>query len=432
VCREAQECVILCRFQDPCDCGVARISDEGVFCAPCTSACGDAVCEGGEGPELCPQDCSPDCVPDQDRCNGEHLQSCNLQGRWETVLCRSDQRCAFGGEAPRVGAACQTRLSPTGGTPLDGGALPLSPTGDSGAIRFLARDLGAPGRVEGLVQGGALAVGAEARVFTVALETGELRLTSTFTAANAGPAVVGEGVLAWGGRWPRLAFYAQDRDLTAQAVVHDRAFARPGAVAVTRDGQRLGATFEIGYDEAAALPTVAIWDTASGQISALLRFWDEAVTRDTRATALAFSADGALLVEGRGPLAIFWNLAERRVIWIVQTGLPVVTGITFSDAPRGPSARKLLFRGADAAALWSLPAGGQGEPAQVWRRDGRADHAAFSPNGEVLALSVGDQTLLLEVETQAILQRLPDAGPLSFHPEGDRLLIDDRLYQDRL
>jgi hypothetical protein len=73
------------------------VTRDGVSCRSCEGAavCGDGRCEGGESPEGCPQDCGARCAPDQERCNGDARERCDLQGRWELLACPPGEACAL-------------------------------------------------------------------------------------------------------------------------------------------------------------------------------------------------------------------------------------------------------------------------------------------------------------------------------------------------
>lgn len=95
-CLGVADCRVLCQFGVPCRCGVAEVSRDGVTCAPCDGAasCGNRMCEGGESPMNCPIDCGPACNAGERRCDGEALQECSLQGRWDDLACPSDEVCS--------------------------------------------------------------------------------------------------------------------------------------------------------------------------------------------------------------------------------------------------------------------------------------------------------------------------------------------------
>ena len=117
ICEGQGACLVVCNLQDPCSCGIERIDNEGVFCVPCdlASACGNAICEGGEDPESCPVDCAAECLAEQGRCLAGELQLCQSNGSWSTVPCRADQSCEVSSFAANM-SFCQTSISPSGGS----------------------------------------------------------------------------------------------------------------------------------------------------------------------------------------------------------------------------------------------------------------------------------------------------------------------------
>jgi hypothetical protein len=94
-CAGTGECRVICRFETPCECGVDRITEEGVFCVEdcVSSACGNGVCEIGEDNTSCPIDCAANCEPSTERCNGTDRQICATSGVWEQLACTEGSSC---------------------------------------------------------------------------------------------------------------------------------------------------------------------------------------------------------------------------------------------------------------------------------------------------------------------------------------------------
>ena len=94
-CFGSGTCRVVCQFASPCKCGVDSVTHDGVFCTPCdeASACGNGICEGGEDPQTCPEDCNAACQPNEERCQGTDRQSCDGTGHWMTLACPTDTVC---------------------------------------------------------------------------------------------------------------------------------------------------------------------------------------------------------------------------------------------------------------------------------------------------------------------------------------------------
>lgn len=95
-CAGEGSCVVLCQFVDPCECGVLIITSDELRCKSCEdrAACGNGVCEGGEGPDTCPLDCSGECTPGAERCNGDGREVCGNDGRWDPLACPEGDTCS--------------------------------------------------------------------------------------------------------------------------------------------------------------------------------------------------------------------------------------------------------------------------------------------------------------------------------------------------
>ncbi len=138
-------CQVACQFSSPCRCGVESVTRDGVVCVNCqdVAACGDGVCEGGEDPQGCPQDCAGECQPGAQRCQGALIEVCNLRGRWDGLPCPSDEVCEDDG-AGRVECRRNELVDggDTGGNGDDSGGPRIS-----GRILFGDADLPEPAAI---------------------------------------------------------------------------------------------------------------------------------------------------------------------------------------------------------------------------------------------------------------------------------------------
>lgn len=411
ICEADDGCILFCNFSNPCTCGLDRVTTEGVFCAPCATACGNGTCEGGEDPTSCPEDCGDVCAPGAQRCSGDVREVCQPNGDWDPAACRADQSCA---EAPGR-TFCQTRLSPDGGTWVAPTGTPFAGDGDPTTIRFQAARLMCTGTCQALrfVEGGA-------RLLIKNQQAFGLLDPATNTFEDAGFSVLGafavtENHIGTAARQPVVIDRSRRTTFTADAIVDDTTALTPGGVALSADGTELAVAMAVE-----GAPLVATWDTGEGEARHLLRFVDDDVA-PAQATALAFSPGGALLAEGRpGGLVVLWNVAEGRYIHLIQTDLSTITALTFP-----PTGEPTLLVAGEALELWDLEA-----PARRWRAGNPANFIDISPDGLTIATS-GEGIILRRLFDGGEIRTLDGAGPVHFAPDGRRLLAGDLIFADQ-
>ena len=416
LCQATDGCVLFCNFQNPCQCGIDRITEEGVFCASCevAAACGNQVCEGGESPETCPEDCGDVCRPGAERCSGEVREFCQPNGDWDPAACRSDQSCALV-EGDRT--FCQTRLSPAGGTYVAPVGQPFAGDGDPLAVRFEAARLPCTGDCQPLrfVEGGARVLVRRGQgLALITPEDGTFEDTG-FTVL--GQFAVTEDHVATSARQPVVIDRARRTTFTADAIVDDTTGLTPGGVALTADGSELAVALAVEDT-----PLVATWGTGAGEARHLLRFVDPAVVTNEQATVLAFSPGGALLAEGRaGGLIVLWNVAEGRYVHLLQTDLGRITTLAFD-----PTGAPRLLAGGSGLELWDVEAA-----TRSWREPSNAvNFLAISPDGQALAAS-GERVWVRRMADGGEARVLEATGPVHFAPDGHRLLAGAVLFADR-
>lgn len=438
VCRTGARCTVICNFTVPCRCGVDRIDDTGVYCVDCSTAgaCGNAQCEGGENVESCPIDCAERCEPDTERCNGSGRQECSETGLWEDVACRPDQTCEFGAGAAGIATVCQTRIAPSGGSYPGLGTLGVEVSTEATDIRFVETNLSiscdcAPKR---FVSDGARVVAVRNQSVVIVDPSGtepDAETSIEIDGAAWSPALV-----AVHARWPQVGNFLDDTDRTLDALVHDGAYVElPGrrAVAIDRRSRVVAASFSLGYIADTRLPTVAIWDAATGEIDALLRFADPGLSAGVSpGNALAFSPSGKLLAEGRqGGTIILWNVDEGREIRIIETELGSVQDLDFAN--RGAD-ELLVVAGHEQMSLWRLASGGAFEPERLWIASHGANSVALAPDGSAIAAERDRErdTLLIDTVDGGDLRTFDTTGPVHFDPRGGRLLAGGTIYSSTL
>ena len=432
VCRREGQCLLVCNFTDPCRCGVDRITaSDGVVCASCegAAACGDGVCEGGEDPQSCPIDCAATCepavgdeVPEQ-RCNGDRREVCEANGSWAGLMCREDQVCEpFEGDDRLT--FCQTRISPSGGTlPEDGvGTIAAEVTGEPSQIRFATATLaGCSGVTRWQVAADGSMYGLAGSVVRADLEAGRCDVvydSPLVVEAFAWPWAVGAGLRGQ----PIAQVETGERRPVDNFITDDYVTVNIPLVDIAADGSEIAAAVEVE-----GAPMVAYWEPGTGALLRLLRFVDSNLPEASRtvATALRFSPNHKVMAEARGETVLFWNLTQGRHLVLLTLDSPV-TATAFHPAGRPLAAlverrQVTLWDIAAREVAWSLPNTG-----------GDLSEAAFSPDGQVLAVSSGrGATTLYAVESGEVLRTFEGAaGPVAFSLDGHTLLIGARVFSD--
>lgn len=431
ICTRAGECLFVCNFEDPCPCGIDRVTAEGVFCTDCrdAAACGDAVCDRGENPQICAVDCGETCVADNERCKGNARQECEENGRWATLGCRDDQVCQFGQAGQAVVTVCQTRISMGGGTFPGFGAQAIEVVDDSLGIRF--RETTFDGQGVRFVQGGERILVTRSDRFAVIDPAGVEPPLETNIATGRG-VVASPSRVVRPGRWPQLSEFFDDTSRTVEAMVHDGADAIAGGVAISGDDQWLATAFAVGLRGGSREPVIGIWRAGDGRLNHLLRFVDEAVVRGgDPATAVALGIDGRAAVEARQDgLLIVWNVEERRYAHLIQTA----TGRVSRLVPSVAGDDLLLVGGDEGAALWELNPADGGDPRRRWfAPGGPVTSLAISPDSQAVAVGVRGEVRILDAQNAGERFTIT-ANPefVDFDPRGGRLMVGNVIYATSL
>lgn len=410
ICEASDGCLVVCNFQDPCTCGIDRITAEGVFCAECSAACGNQICEGGESPQSCPEDCGSICTAGEERCAGDDREICEVDGDWGRAECRRDQACALANGGVTV---CQTRISPAGGSFVAPGGAAAEIEGAPLEIRFQEGAVCANCEPLRFVEGGARVLALEGAALWLVDPASGASEATPFTIRGA--FAVTEHHVATSAREPIVVDRARNTTFTAEAFVHDAAPLEVGAVALTPDGSGLAVAMRLSD-----APFVALWSTDRGEARHLVRLVDPGVVSNAEANALAFSANGALLVEARADALVVWNVAEGRYVHLIATDAGSVTDLHFS--PTG--APQVLVAGTRAIELWDIEI-----PARIWRVEADSQGVAISPDGSTIA-SREDGVVLRHFEDGRLERRLDGRGRVHFSPDGRRLLVGRVIYRD--
>lgn len=431
ICARAGECLFACNFQDPCPCGIDRITNDGIFCTDCrdAAACGDAVCDGGEDPQTCPVDCGETCLAENERCDGNARQECEDNGRWATLACRADQICQFASADQKVVTVCQTRISMGGGRFPGFGQQARPVLEDSLGVRF--RDTSFDGIGVRFVEDGARVLTVQDDRFVIVDPAG-VEPDQPTNIISGRDIVASPARIARAGRWPQLSEFFDDTSRTVEAMVHDGAQATHAAVALSEDDQWLAAAFAVGLPGVQPEPVIGIWRASDGRLDHLLRFVDDAVVQGAApATAVALGIDGKAAVEARANgVLIVWNVEESRFSHLIQSDVGTVTHLVPSVAGDD----LLLVGGERGVELWAIEPEGGGDPQRRWiERTSRVQSLALAPDSSAVAVGTVERVLLLDARDASERFRIA-ATPrfLDFAPAGGRLMVGDAIFATSL
>lgn len=437
VCRTREACTFICNFSDPCPCGIARITDEGVFCAECVTACGDAKCQGAEDPERCPIDCAERCPADAERCNGDHREVCEDTGLWTTLTCRSDQRCTFAPDPVNAGITlCETRVGSGGGTfPGLGRWHPVGDV-DYAAVRFPAADLPVlpmafqdDGRLLALEAAAQRLVHLDpAEPATLTQIGGALPTTieSRFGLHRAAGFAVARGRYAGQDQVWDLDDAAGTRLLAdfggLPTSINDLTGLTRGQWAISPDGDTVAHALSVGFD-GRVFTTIIIWDARTGEVRTLLRYAEPqfGVEQGDLPEFLALNGDGTGLVAGYpqadGILLIRWDIAAR------QHARPILSTIMnptqFALSRAGDD--RLAISNGRRTVVWDL-----GAEQRLAVIEQGSDHIAFTPDGR--SIVIGDTQF--GVADGQMERELPGDGAVLFDPTAPRLVVGRRIYDE--
>ena len=439
ICGAAESCTFICNFSDPCRCGIERITADGVFCAECVTACGDARCEGAENPESCPIDCAERCPPDAERCNGNDREVCEDNGVWTRLTCRTDQRCIFAPDPVAKGVSlCETSVSQGGGAFNGLGSWHPVEVDDYAPARFILADVGFEpvafmddGRVLGRDDDGQFLYADLTDPETPQIEElptreqGALHLHSTTgilasVFATSRTRMVGR-FQVWDLQSGGTRFL---EDFGGFPTGQDVAQVQSGPWAISPDGSTVAFAISVPFD-GENRTSIIIWNAADGQVVRLMRFAeaDTGVPDGALPAGLVFSADGSNLVamygKAEGSLLVVWDVASGRFSRLFASTITPQRGATRFVGSRAGDSRVAVFDGRDGE-VWDLM--GQ-QRLLAFRQPG--DTVVFTPDGASIVVG----TEQLRVSDGAIERSWTGPAPL-FDPLTPRAFVGRLLLGD--
>lgn len=421
-------CVFACNFENPCDCGVDRVTTEGVFCVNCAdaSACGNGICEPGESPETCPVDCAPVCTSEDQRCNGTDVETC-VGGRWTREECQVGSACFFFGGQQRAWCAPRAAVFEEGLSTLEPPRVPATDWREYVYPRGQLRCDGWECLHQRFLEGGDASL---VRGFNVGRGTGgferydhEARVFAPLTIV---PPIEdelrGEACTAarqpteyvdpqTGGRTPLETFVDDTVPLVCRSWLHRPSLDRVYAT-MTLDGR-----FEL----------LGIWQLSTGRLLRVLRFADPEMDVAEHGL-LHVSEDGALALQS-------FTLASsapggrptRTVVWNVERG-------TYAGVLEQP------VRSLQPGGHRVLVAQGEGQvldmaTGEVWMRPRGETLHGFTPDGRFVHGVSPDvhgveRLALFSVDDGRLFHRFPMQGEGRFSVDGRWLLVGTALFSN--
>lgn len=422
-------CIFACNFDNPCDCGVERVTGEGVFCVDCADsfACGNGICEPGESPETCPVDCAPVCTPEDQRCSGTDVETCTA-GRWTLESCQLGSACTYLPAQRRAWCAPRAAVFEEGLPVLD---PPRVAEGDwrafihpRGRLRCASHacvwrgflEGGDASRLETVTSGGQPRQiqrydhdsRAFARLDPVPVETVSLRgrpCAQRSGSSGQEPRQPTTWVNPETGQSVPLQMFVDDTvPLACDSEVYrpelDRVFA----------AMRLDNRFVL----------LGQWELSSGRFLGTVRFSDPQMP-NARTVDLWTSEDGRLvaqtLVEGSITRTIIWKPEQRSYAGIIEGRVhalqPGGTHIITGDH------RQLEVMDLSTGDVWTRP------PGQALD--------SFTPDGRYVVGTSADihgetRLTLYHVGTGRLFHRFPLTGEGRFSPNGRWLVVGDAVY----
>jgi RNA polymerase sigma factor (sigma-70 family) len=191
--------------------------------------------------------------------------------------------------------------------------------------------------------------------------------------------------------------------------VHELPHAVMG-LAFAPDGQTLASA---GADR-----TVALWETARGQVRITFR----AQGHGNRVSAVVFAPDGQTLATGSLDRTVrLWEVATGKEVRLFQGHTDTVQGVAFS-----PDGRRLLSGSNDRTVkVWDAATGRE---LLILRHQGAVKSVAFAPDGRMLATAGGDGAVRLWDTTtgqqvRALAERRVPVLSVAFSPDGKVLAV---------